>query len=162
MMSEKNESNRWRGFFGLSPEGYHEVIQILCQRYAEEMQQVKRYTLHAHKMQYRQFRERLLRLAADEARHGEWLAEKINLLGGRLPEVPEVTLQESNSWQCLLDDLAAEKHCSEELIEKLQTIRNELPDVAAGLERIYEEGLKHRTEVREMLMRSDPRSNQPA
>lgn len=158
MQPEKNWSDRWRQFIGLSPEGYHEVVKILQERYIEEMHHVQRYTLHAQRLHYPQHRECLLKIAADEARHGEWLAEKINLLGGRLPAVPNLPKENKSSWQQLLADLSEEKHCSEELIEKMQTVRNELPDIAEGLERIYEEGEKHRAEIRAMLMRSDPQA----
>jgi bacterioferritin (cytochrome b1) len=113
-------------------------------------------------MQYPQFRERLLRIAADEARHAEWLAEKITLFGGELPKVPDVSNGEKNSWQYLLADLDAEKRCSAELIEEMHTVREELPDIARVLERIYEDGEKHRAEIRDMLMRSDPQSIWPA
>jgi rubrerythrin len=58
----------------------------------------------------------------------------------------------------LLADVEEEKHCSEELIEQMQSVRDEMPDVAEVLQRIYEDGEKHRAEIREMLMRSDPQS----
>jgi bacterioferritin (cytochrome b1) len=162
MTYEKSCSDWWRQFLGISPGGYRDVVKILQDRYVEEMQHVKRYTQHAQKMQYPQFREKLLRIAADEARHAEWLAGKITLFGGKLPTVPEVPPAAKNSWQYLLGDLDEEKHCSAELIEQMQTVRNELPDVADILERIYEDGEKHRTEIRDMLMRSDPQSIWPA
>ncbi|MBM4263611.1 MAG: ferritin-like domain-containing protein [Deltaproteobacteria bacterium] len=161
MLQDKNWSDWWRQFFGLSPAGYREIVKILQDRYIEEMQHVKRYAQHAEKMQYPQFRERLLRIAAEEARHGEWLAEKITLLGSHLPPVPQVLSTEKNSWRYLLADLEEENHCGAALIEKMQSVRNELPDIAEGLERIYEEGEKHRAELREMIMRSDPQSNGP-
>ena len=162
MRMEKSWADSWRQFFGLSPEGYREIVKVLQDRYVEEMLHVKRYTQHAQKMQYPQFRERLLGIAAEEARHGEWLAEKIALLGGKLPEVPEIPANGINSWQYLLADLDEEKHCGADLIEKMQTVRNELPDIAEGLERIYEEGQRHQAEIREMMMRSDPQSISPA
>lgn len=48
-------------------------------------------TQHAQKMQYPQFREALLRIGEDEARHHERIAEKINEFGGSLPG--ELTIQ---------------------------------------------------------------------
>jgi hypothetical protein len=36
-------------------------------------------------MQYPQFRDRLLAIAADEAEHVKWIAEQIKLVGGRVP-----------------------------------------------------------------------------
>ena len=73
-----------------------------------------------------------------------------------------VPVTEKNSWQYLLADLNEEKHCSAELIEQMQSVRDELPDIAEVLERIYEDGEKHRAEIRDMLMRSDPQSIWPA
>jgi hypothetical protein len=81
-----------------------------------------RFTQHAQKMQYPQFREKLLGIAAEEATHAEWIAEKIVLLGGQVPLVPDLPPTEQNSWQYLLADLADEKHCSQELLEQIQMI----------------------------------------
>jgi bacterioferritin (cytochrome b1) len=162
MTYEKSWSDWWRQFLGVSPGGYRDVIKILSSRYVEEMQHVRRYTAHAEHMQYPQFREKLLRIAADEARHAEWLAEKITLFGGTIPNVPKQPPTSRNSWQYLLADLEEEKHCSDDLIEIMQTVRNELPDIAAMLERIYEDGERHRSEIRDMAARSDPQSVWPA
>ncbi len=159
MVYQKSWSDWWRQFIGLSPDGYREVLVILQDRYRDEMHHVKLYTQHAGKMQYPQFRERLLAIAADEARHAEWLAEKINLYGGTLPSVAEIPAGKKTSWQYLLADLDEEKHCSAELIERMQTVRNELPEIAQVLERIYEDNEKHRAEIRDMLMRSDPQAH---
>jgi bacterioferritin (cytochrome b1) len=158
MAYQESWSDWWRQFIGLSADSYREILKLLQERYVDEMQHVKLYTAHAEKMRYRQFRERLLAIAADEARHAEWLAERIDLLGGKLANVPEVKTSEKNSWQDLLADLDEEKHCSAELIAMMQTVRNEMPETAEVLERIYEDGIKHRTEIRDMLMRSDPQS----
>jgi bacterioferritin (cytochrome b1) len=159
MTYQKTWSDWWRQFLGVSPDGYREVLKILQDRYAEEMHHVKLYTQHAAKMQYPQFRERLLAIAADEARHAEWLAGKITLFGGKLPSVPEVPRNGKNSWQHLVADLDEEKHCSAELIAMMQTVRDELPDIAEMLERIFEDSEKHRAEIRDMLMRSDPQAH---
>ena len=158
MVYQKTWPDWWRQFLGLSPDGYREVLKILQDRYVAEMRHVHHYAQHAGKMQYPQFRERLLAIAADEARHAEWLADKIALFGGKLPGVPDIPDAEKNSWQYLLADLDEEKHCSEQLIEHMQTVRDEMPNVAEMLERIYEDGEKHRAEIREMLMRSDPQA----
>lgn len=162
MVYERSWSDWWQKFLGCSPDGYREVVKILQDRYVDEMRHVKRYSQHAERMQYPQFREKLLRIAADEARHAEWLADKITLFGGKLPGVPEVPAAEKNSWQYLLADLDQEQHCSAELIEEMQTVREELPDIAEVLERIYEDGEKHRAEIRDMLTRNDPQSIWPA
>ena len=162
MTSEKTWRDWWRKFLGVSPNGYHDVIKILSSRYVEEMQHVERYTEHAEHMQYPQFREKLLRIAADEARHAEWLAAKITMFGGSIPKVPKEPPTTKNSWQYLLADLEDERQNSAELIEQMQSLRDELPDVAAMLERIYEDSQRHRSEIRDMLVRSDPQSIWPA
>ncbi len=159
MTYEKSWSDWWRQFIGVSPGGYNHAIKVRGARYVEEMQHVQRYTQQAERMPYPQFREKLLRIAADEARHAEWLAEKITLFGGTLPCVPVEPPTTKNSWQYLLGDLEQEKHCSDDMIEMIQTIRDELPDVAAMLERIYEDSERHRSEIRAMLMRGDPQSS---
>jgi len=158
MAYQKSWSDWWREFLGLSPDGYREVLKILQDRYTDEMRHAQLYTQHAGKMQYPQFREKLLAIAADEARHAEWLADKITILGGKLPSLPQIPATEHNSWQYLLADVDDEMHCSEELIEQMQTVRDEMPDVAKILERIYEDGAKHRAEIRKILLRSDPQA----
>jgi len=162
MTYKKNWSKWWRQFVGVSPDGYGELIEFLGARYVAEMKHVLRYTEHAAHMQYPQFREKLLGFAADGARHAEWLADKITLFGGRIPNVPKPPPTTKNSWQYLLADLEDERHSSDDLMEQMPALRNELPDIAAMLERIYQDGERHRSEIRTMLMRSDPQSIWPA
>jgi bacterioferritin (cytochrome b1) len=113
-------------------------------------------------MQYAQFRDKLLNIAATETKHAHWIAEKISLLGGKLPEVPEVAIAEENSWHYFLDDLEEERRCSDELSDQIRRIEPELPLVAEVLRRIYDDEAKHRSELRGMLMRSDPQALWPA
>ena len=88
-MSDKNSwSEWWRQFLGFSADRSRQASEILMQRYIEKSQHVTRFTQHAERMQYQQFRQKLLTIAADEANHVERLAEKIKLFGGRLPDVP--------------------------------------------------------------------------
>ncbi|MBI2363763.1 MAG: hypothetical protein HYV01_01995, partial [Deltaproteobacteria bacterium] len=58
--------------------------------------------------------------------------------------------------------MEAERRCADELLDKIREIQPELPGVGEVLERMYEEGKKHRREIREMLMRSDPQALWPA
>ena len=162
MDRSKRWSRWWRKFLGLSPDGYHKAVEILRERYIDESRHVTRFTQQAQKMQYPQFREKLLSIAAEEAKHMEWIAEKIRTFGGKLPEVPEVAPEEKNSWQYLMADMEAERRCADELLDQIREIQPELPGVGEVLERIYEEGKKHRREIREMLMRSDPQALWPA
>ena len=158
-MSDKNSwSEWWRQFLGFSVDRSRQASEILMQRYIEKSQHVARFTQHAERMQYQQFRQKLLTIAADEAKHVEWLAEKIKLFGARLPDVPPVPAATKNSWQYLLEDLNEEQHSEAGLIEEAQSLREEFPAVAEVLERIYADGMRHREQIREMLMKSDPQS----
>jgi rubrerythrin len=113
-------------------------------------------------MQYPQFRNKLLTIAAEEATHADWLADKIKLFGGKLPAVPDVSIGEKNSWRYLVDDLEDERRCSADLFEHIVRFEPELPRVAEILQQIYDDETRHRSELREMLIRSDPQSLWPA
>ena len=158
-MKNKNSwSEWWREFLGFSGDPYCRATEILSERYREKSQHVARFTQHAERMQYPQFRKKLLEIAADEAKHLEWLAEKIKLFGGRLPDVAPVMEGTKNSWQYLLEDLTEAQRSAPELLEQAQSLREQFPDIAEMLERIYRDGVKHREAIRDMLMKSDPQS----
>ena len=152
----------WRGLLGLAPRGYLGAVEVLRARYIEERQHGKRLTEQAAKMQYPHYRDKLLDIAAEEAKHANWIAEKIRLLGGELPQVPEVSIGEQNSWRYLLDDIEEERRCGDELFDQILRIGPQFPLVAEVLQRIYDDEAKHRSELREMLMRSDPQALWPA
>jgi rubrerythrin len=153
---------RWRRLLGLAPRGYLGAVEVLRARYIEERQHAKRFTEQAAKMRYPQFRDKLLNMAAEETKHANWIAEKIRLLGGNLPEAPDVSIGEQNSWRYLLDDIEKERRCGDELFDQIIRIEPELPLVAQVLQRICDDEAKHRSELREMLMRSDSQALWPA
>jgi bacterioferritin (cytochrome b1) len=159
MAVNKSWSAWWREFLGHSADGTRKAFAILSQRYVEASQAIARFKQHADRMQYPHFRDRLLTIATEKAKHSEWIAERIKLLGGRLPDVPPITVTEKTSWQYLSEDLNEEQQCSVALIEQARSLRAELPAVAEVLERIYEDSRRHRETLREMLMRSDPQSH---
>jgi rubrerythrin len=158
----RNLSEWWRRWFGFPENKYYRVLEILRSRYADEKQHAQQFTHHAQRMQYPQFREALLRIAADESRHADWLAQKIRELGGSLPPVLETPPIERNSWQYLLEDLEQERKCSAELETNVLTIESDYADIADLLQHSDEEEHRHRDEIREMLMRSDPQALWPA
>ena len=148
-------SNWWRGFLGTSPDRDRAAIEILRQRYVEEMQGIGQLTQHADKMHYPQFRQKLLHIAADKSKHAEWIAEKIIALGGRLPEIAERRSTDENSWQYLRMDLAEENRSADRLPEQIWRIESGHPEISTLLQRIFEAEKKHRQEITDMLMRSD-------
>ena len=72
MAFSKDWSQRWRRFLAPPPSGDRKALDILRQRYVEEMQAAGRFKQHAQEMQYPQFREKLLHIAT----------EKVNMLSG--------------------------------------------------------------------------------
>jgi len=156
MAFTKDGSKWWRGFLGLSPNRDLAATEILRQRYVEEMQQTDRFKRYARRMQYPQYQEKLLQLAAEKGKHTQWIAEKIAALGGKLPDVPEHRSTDENSWQSLLMALEDENRSADRLPEQLRRIGLEHPDITKFLQEISHEQKKHRDEIREMLMRSDP------
>jgi len=148
-------SKWWRGFLGTSPDRDLAVIEILRQRYVDEMQGISQLTQHADKMHYPQFRKKLLHIATDKSKHAEWIAEKIIALGGRLPEIAERRPTDENSWRYLQMDLAEENRNADRLPEQIWRIESDHPEISTLLQRIFEAEKKHRQEIADMLMRSD-------
>ena len=71
--NQKRFSEWWRRWFGSARDGYYTALGILRSRYGDEKQHAARFVQHAQKMQYSQFRDALLRIAADESKHADWI-----------------------------------------------------------------------------------------
>lgn len=158
-MAESGRWDWWHDFLGLPARTARRAVDVLTSRYIQKSQHAALFRQHAERMQYPQFRDKLLAVAEDEAKHAQWLAEKIKLLGARVPDVPKVRDTGKSSWQYLMEDLAAEQECAAGLVEQAQSLREEAPSIAELLERIDQEGHSHREALRQMLMRSDPQSH---
>ena len=150
-----NWATWWRGFVGTPPDRDSAAIEILGQRYVDELQAKIRLTQHADKMHYPQFREKLLRIAADKSKHAEWIGEKIIALGGKLPDVAEHRSTDTNSWHYLQTDLAEEIRSADRLPEQVWRLESDHPDISNFLQRISQAETNHRREINDMLMRSD-------
>ena len=121
-----------------------------------------RYRQHAERMRYPQFRATLIRLAEEEEKHAEKIADKLSALGAGLPDVvPVHVAHESNSWHYLKTDLDEEQRCAGELHEGLSGAP-EFADVIELLTSIERDGSRHRAEIRDMLARSDPQAVGPS
>jgi hypothetical protein len=151
-------SQWWAGLFGSSPSGRSQSAQILQQQYIEARQRSSRLTQHAKNMPYVHFREKLLGIAAEQAKHCDQIAEQLKLFNSPLPEVPEPELGGGNTWQLLLADLDEQRRSAAKLWDQLHRVPPEFPEIVEVLRRIYEDGKKHRTEIIAMLMRSDPQA----
>jgi len=151
-------TDSWLRFLGLMPSDRQRSLDILQERYIEEKHHVQRFTHHAQQMRYRQFRDKLLEIAAEEQEHADWLGDQISRLRGKFPDVPELSVAGANNWQLLLADFDEESHCAAELVEQIRMIQDACPDVGDVLQRIHDDEIRHRDEIQEMLMRSDPQS----
>jgi len=151
----------WRRFLG-GDDARSSALDILCQRFVSEKQNALRYIQQAERMQYPQFRDALTRLAAEEEKHADALAAKITSLGGRVPDVrPGHVSTEQNSWYYIKADLEEEQRGADELQDQLPAVAADFPDIAELLERIESDGKRHRAQLRDMLVRSDPQSLGP-
>jgi rubrerythrin len=158
MTRDHNWWEWWRAFLGFSHDERGRALAVLRHHYIEESQHITRFTQHAERMQYPQFKEQLQRIAAEKTAHVQWIGEKIKLLGGLLPSVPEPQLAGGNAWQSLLSDLEEQRRCAPELWDEIHRLRPEFPDIADVFQRIYDQGEIQRAEIRAMLMRSDPQA----
>ncbi|HEX5020955.1 MAG TPA: ferritin-like domain-containing protein [Candidatus Binatia bacterium] len=149
-------SEWWRSFLGFSQDKSRKAVDVLRQRYIEEMQQADRFKGYAEKMHYPQFNAKLHAIANEKGRHAEQIAEKLVALGCKLPAVPENPSSNENSWGQLLNALDEEYRSADDLVDQLRGILSDRPDITELLQQISQEQKKHRDEIREMLMRSDP------
>jgi rubrerythrin len=136
------------------------LIEDVNDAYRAELDLVARCTQHAHRVHYPQFRVELLRIAAEVQAHLPWLQGQILALGGYLPSSPPPppTL-EGNSWECFRRDVEEVRRSCGHLLEWIHRAERETPEIAAGLQRIRQDKLRHREEFRQMLMKSDPYTN---
>ena len=152
----KHWAEWWSRFLDLAQGSSRQPMNVLQQRYVEEMQQRDRFNQHADKMHYRQFREKLFQISHEKTKYADRIAEAILALGGKLPSVPELRSTDENSWQQLMIALDDENRSADHLAEQLRGIQSDIPDIVKLLQHISEQQKQHRGEVREMLMRSDP------
>ena len=152
----KNWSEWWRRFLDLSTNESSTVVDILRERFVGEMQQADRLKQYSRRMHYPQYQGNLLRLATEKSKQAQWIAEKIAALGGKLPAASECRSTDENSWRSLSMALEDENRSADRLPEQLRRIGLEHPDITKFLLDISRAQKKHRDEIREMLMRSDP------
>lgn len=148
----------WRRFcqtFAVAPQR-HTLIEDLSDAYRTELALVTLCTQHAQRMCYPQFRTELLRIAAEVEAHLPWLREQIRALGGPLPSAIPLLIAEGNSWECFHRDVEEARNGGIRVLESIHRAERETPAIAAGLQRIRKDKLRHREEFRRMLMKSDP------
>ncbi|HVO94612.1 MAG TPA: hypothetical protein VMT22_17315 [Terriglobales bacterium] len=152
----------WRQFLGFGSDGVRKAVEILSDQYVDAARDAARLKQEAQRMQYPQFRDKLLAIAAQRANHADLLSKKLESLNGRVPRVAQVAPTDKNSWQYLLEELDEQQRDAAELSLEARELQPEMPEIARLLERILEDGKVQRAAIREMLMKSDPQSGYSA
>ena len=138
-----------------------DIVDLLGREYADKMTDARQFRLHAEQMRYDHFRSQLRRIADEEEQHAQWLKDRIVALGGDIPQVTFEPDDARNTWEDLRLDLLEEKHHQWDLIDELPKIERIDPVTAEILRRILAQESDHRTQITEMLMRSDPIADWP-
>jgi rubrerythrin len=139
------------------PDNRQHVLESLQQQYIDEAKDVRQFTEHARRMAYPHFRERLQRIAEEEQSHVAWLADQIQALGGETPH-PEFTVHEDgkNIWECLRLDEEEERRDEGRFVERINALELNHPELAAGLRRIRAAEKRHRDELLDLALKSNP------
>jgi rubrerythrin len=148
---------QWHGLHStVHKEDRQKLLELLREAYLDESKDVANFTLHAERMYYPHLRERLLRMVAEEQSHVRWLGEKIRALGGAPPQPVSTPIRGKNTWENLRMDLQEERKDQAELLHGLRTAEHLDREIAEGLSRLRQDERKHRAELLDMLMKSEP------
>lgn len=147
----------WRRVLAAFNVGDHQtLLENVCDAYRAEVNTVVQCAQHADQMPYPWFRAELLRIAAEVRAHFPWLRKQILALGGQVPSSSPTPVVEGNSWECLRRDVEEARCGCVHLLEWSHRAEREEPVIAVGLQRIRKDKLRHREELRDMFMKSDP------
>lgn len=148
----------WRRLVNLDTEKERrrQLCEELCALYCAEARDAAQFSAHARQMYYPQFRDRLLRIAAEEQEHVSWLRQQIRALGGDVPQLTASPRLGQNSWECLLLDLEKEKSSYAQLLKQTPRAASIDPTLAEGLQRLRADEQRHHEELHDMWMKSDP------
>ena len=148
----------WRKLFS-SPQPDHrqQLLEVLRDEYIDNAKDVALFEEHARQMTYPHLQERLLRIAEEEKAHVQWLQDMIQALGGEIPQTTVTVKNGKNSWESLLRDIQEETRDRDSMLEPLHTIVEPVyPEIAAGLRRIHQDERRHREELMDLLLMSEP------
>jgi hypothetical protein len=147
----------WRRFLAAFEASNHQtLLESVCDAYRAEIDMAASCTQHAHRMFYPQFCAELLRIASEVQAHLPWLQEQILALGGRIPSDSPTPALEGNNWECLRRDVEEARRGCVDLLEWIRRAERKEPAIAVGLQRIRQDKLRRREELRQMFMKSDP------
>jgi hypothetical protein len=148
---------RWQQCYdALHPEPHPTLLEALRDTYLATAHTVTQFTQDAERMEYPQFRARLLRMAAEDQGHVTWLRDALLARGGALPTCACPPTVAPTSWAALLREVAAERRASEALLEPMQLAEQADPEMAEGFRRLRAAKQQHREVLLDMLVKSDP------
>ena len=145
-----------RGWDALHPAPRPTLLGALRDTYLAAAHTVTQVTQDAARMEYPQFRARLLRIAAEHQGHVTWLREALLARGGAIPTGVCPPTVAPTSWAALLREMAAARHAYDALREPMHLAEQADPEMAAGFRRLRAATQQHRAALLEMLVKSDP------
>ena len=140
----------------LHPDPHPTLLEALRDTYLAAAHTVTQFTQDAERMEYPQFRARLLRMAAEGQEHATWLRDTLLARGGALPTGACPPTVAPTSWAALLRDVAAERRAYEALLEPMQLAEQADPEMAEGFRRLRAAKQQHCEALLDMLVKSDP------
>jgi ferritin-like metal-binding protein YciE len=145
-----------RGCDALHPAPRPTLREALRDTYLAAAHTVTQVTQDAGRMEYPQFRARLLQMAAEDQGHVTWLRETLLARGGALPTGACPPTVAPTSWAALLREMAAARRAYEALLEPMHLAEQADPELAAGFRRLRAATQQHRAGLLDMLVKSDP------
>jgi ferritin-like metal-binding protein YciE len=140
----------------LHPDPHPTLLEALRDTYLATAHAVTQVTQDAERMEYPQFRARLLHMAAEDQGHVMWLHDTLLARGGAIPTGACPPTVAPTSWVALLREVAAERRASEALLEPMYLAEQADPEMAAGFRRLRAATQQHREALLDMLVKSDP------
>jgi hypothetical protein len=145
-----------QGGDALHPASQPTLLEALRDTYLATAHTVTQVTQDAERMEYPQFRARLLRMAAEDQEYVTWLRETLLARGGTIPTGACPPTVAPTSWAALLREMAAARHAYDALLEPMHLAEQTDPEMAAGFRRLRAATQRHRAGLLEMLVKSDP------
>jgi rubrerythrin len=145
-----------QGCDALHPAPQPTLLEALRDTYVAAAHTVTQVTQDAERMEYPQFRARLLQMAAEDQGHVTWLRDTLLARGGVIPTGAGPPTVAPTSWAALLREMAAARHAYDALLAPIRLAEQADPEVAAGFRRLRAATQQHRAGLLEMLVKSDP------
>ena len=145
-----------QGGEALHPDPHPRLLEARRDTDLATLHTVTQVTQDAGRMEYPQFRARLLQMAAEDQGHVTWLRETLLAHGGVLPTGACPPTVAPTSWAALLREMAAARHTYDALLEPMHLAEQADPEMAAGFRRLRAVTQQHRAGLLEMLVKSDP------